>query len=322
MAKSRITIVGLGLVGGSIGLALKKAKVEAEIVGHDRDSGAAGRAQKRGAVDKTDWNLIGAASGAGLIILALPLDQIKPTLAALAPNLEPGVVLTDTATTKAPVIQWAQALPANVHFIGGNPIPSPRRSVSGHGIDAAEADLLQGATYCLVSSPTADASAIQVLTNLVAIVGAKPYFIDAAEHDGLIAGVEHLPTLLETALAAVTMRSQGWRELGQVAGANLNAATALLPENAESGRAQLLSNRADLLPWIDRTMQTLRELRGMLEREDGEGLQKLIDTLNAERERWQSGRLDESSTPVDWQEARSGLSRMLLGGLADRGKKK
>ncbi len=322
MAKSRITIVGLGLVGGSIGLALKKAKVEAEIVGHDRDSGTAGRAQKRGAVDKTDWNLIGAVSGAGLIILALPLDQIKPTLEALASYLEPGVVVTDTATTKAPVMQWAQALPANVHFVGGNPIPSPRRPVSGHGIDAADADLLQGATYCLVSSPTADASAIQVLTNLVAILGAKAYFIDAAEHDGLIAGVEHLPTLLETALATVTMRNQGWRELGQVAGASFREATALLPENAESGRAQLLSNRVDLLPWIDRMMQALRELRGMLEREDGEGLQKLIETLNAERERWQSGRLEESGTPVDWQEARSGLSRMLLGGLADRGKKK
>ncbi len=322
MAKSRITIVGLGLVGGSIGLALKKAKIEAEIVGHDRDSGIAGRAQKLGAVDKTDWNLIGAASGAGLIILALPLDQIKPTLEALASYLEAGVVVTDTAATKMPVLEWAQALPANVHFVGGDPILSPRRPLSGHGIQAADADLLKDATYCLVSSSTAASSAIQVLTNLVAVLGARPYFIDAAEHDALMAGVEHLPRLLETALAAVTMRSPGWRELGKVAGANYRDATALLPDKAEAGRAEFLSNRASLLQWIDRTVPVLRDLRAMLEREDGEGLQALIETLDTERERWLSGRLEEGGPSVDWQEAQSSLSRMLLGGLADRGKKK
>ncbi len=322
MAKSRITLVGLGLVGGSIGLALKRAKLDAEIVGHDRDSGVAGRAQKRGAVDKTDWNLIGACAGAGLVVLALPLDQIKPTLEALAPHLEPGVIVTDTSTTKVPVMEWAKALPPNVHFVGGDPIPSPRRPVGGHGIEAADADLLKDATYCLVSSASAASSAIQTLTSMVAVLGARPYFIDAAEHDGLMAGVEHLPTLLETALAAVTLRSPGWRELGQVAGANYREATALLPRKAETGRAELVANRGYLLQWIDRTDQVLSDLRGMLEREDGDGLVKLIEGLEAERERWQSGRPEEGGPAVDWQEAQSSLSRMLLGGLADRGKKK
>ncbi len=322
MAKSRITIVGLGLIGGSIGLALKQAKIDAEIVGHDRDAGLAGRAQKRGAVDKTDWNLIGACAGAGLVVLALPLDQIKPTLEALARYVESGVIVTDTAATKVPVMEWAQVLPSNVHFIGGDPIPSPRRPTSGHGIEAADADLLKDATYCLVSSATAASSAIQTLTNFVAVLGARPYFIDAAEHDGLMAGVEHLPTLLETALAAVTMRSQGWRELGRVAGANYREATALLPDKAETGRAEFLANREYLLQWTDRMLEVLRDLRGMLEREDGEGLVKLIESLDAERERWQSGRPEESGPAVDWQEAQSSLSRLLLGGLADRGKKK
>lgn len=322
MAKSRITIVGLGLVGGSIGLALKRAKIEMEIVGHDRDSGVAGRAQKRGAVDKTDWNLIGACAGAGLVVLALPLDQIKPTLDALRTYLEPGVIVTDTATTKVPVMEWAKALPPNVHFIGGDPIPSPRGPVRGHGIEAADADLFKDATYCLVSSATAASSAIQTLTNFTAVLGAKPYFIDAAEHDGLVAGVGHVPALLETALAAVTMRSPGWRELGQVAGANYREATARLPQKAATGRAEFLANRDYLLQWIDRVVKVLRDLRGMLEREDGDGLEKLIESLNSEREKWQSARPEESGPAVDWQEAQSSLSRLLLGGLADRGKKK
>ena len=104
MAKSRITIIGLGLIGGSIGLALKKAKVDVEIVGHDKDSGVANRAQKRGAVDRTDWNLHGACDGASLIFLAIPLAGIKDTLAALGTSLGSGVIVSDTATSKAPVM--------------------------------------------------------------------------------------------------------------------------------------------------------------------------------------------------------------------------
>src|SRR5574341_923228 len=148
MPRSRVTIVGLGLIGGSMGLALKKSGIDLEIVGHDKDSSAANRAQKRGAVDTTKWNLIDACEGAGLIILAIPLDGIRDTLIALKPYLEPGVIVSDTATTKVPLIKWAAQLPEGVHLIGGDPVLKPSRA-PGHGIDAADADLFQGATYCL-----------------------------------------------------------------------------------------------------------------------------------------------------------------------------
>ena len=128
MAKSKIAIIGLGRIGGSVGLALKKAKIDAEIVGHDKDSETAHKAQKRGAVDKTEWNLHGACDHAGLIVLALPLAAVKSTLEALKESLGPGVIVTDTATTKVPVLEWARALPQGVEFVGGNPALNPRRS--------------------------------------------------------------------------------------------------------------------------------------------------------------------------------------------------
>jgi prephenate dehydrogenase len=323
MPKSRVTIVGLGCIGGSIGLGLKKAKLDLEIVGHDKDAGAASRALKRGAVDKTDWNLIGACDGAGLIVLALPLEGIQGTLAALKPHLEPGVIVTDTATTKLPVLEWAKDLPRNVHFVGGHPVLKPERTLTGRGIDAADAALFQGATYCLTPAVTAEPGAIETVANLAHTLGAKPYFVDAAEHDGLAAGVEHLPALLATALAAATMRSQGWRELGNVASLDFNSATALMPQDGQTARAQFLAQRADLARWIDRLTEQLQELRGMVERGDGDALQGLIEDLVQKRAQWLSGRLRESDMPpVDYQAAQLNAARFLLGGLADRAPKR
>ncbi len=322
MPKPRITIVGLGLIGSSIGLALKKGKVEADIVGHDKDSGVAGRAVKRGAVDKTDWNLISACEGAGLIVLALPLDGVQGSLEALKRYLEPGVTLTDTASTKVPVMQWAAGLAEGVNFIGGDPVLNPRRAIAGQGPEAADADLFQDSTYCLVTSSTAAGNSIQTMTNFVSLLGAKPYFIDAAEHDGLAAGVQHLPALLSTALAAAAMQSQGWRELGKLAGPDFRAATEGMPPDGQAAHRQFMAHRADLVNWIDLVQHHLQELRGMLEREDAEALRTLIERLATERARWLSGSQHEQGPAVDWQSAQGGLSRMLLGGLADRGKKK
>ncbi len=322
MPKSRVAIIGLGLIGGSLGLALKKSKLDIEVIGHDKDGSAAGRAQKRGAVDATKWNLIDACDGAGLIILALPIDAIKETLAALKPHLASGVIITDTATTKVPVIDWAKDLPESVQFVGGNPIVKPDRIGNETGIDAADADLFQGTIYCLVPSTNASAQAIDTLSSFVAMLGAKSYFIDAAEHDGLMAGVQHLPAMLGTALLAATVRSPGWREMSKLAGANYLAATGLAPQNAATARVQFLGHRADLMRWVDEVIGELGELRGILEREDAAALEALVQSVSAERDKWLSGRLEETGASVDMQAIQFNPARLFIGGLADRTPKK
>ena len=322
MAKSRIAIVGLGLIGGSIGLALKQANLDLEIIGHDKDPGVSARAQKRGAVDATKWNLIDACEGAGLIVLALPLDGIQDTLSALKPYLAPGVIITDTATTKAPVLEWAKDLPNGVHFIGGDPVLKPTRALDTRGIDAADAKLFSGATYCLVAATSAGAQAVDTVANFATMLGAKPYFIYAAEHDGLMTGVAHLPALLATALASATMTSAGWRELGKLAGADFRAATELAPEDERAARAQFIAHRVDLLRWIDATSDQLKHLRALIEREDAAALEALIKTIANERAKWLSGNLDATESSVDLNAAQFSPSRMFLGSLADVGKKR
>jgi prephenate dehydrogenase len=321
MAKSRVTIVGTGLVGGSIGLALKKSRIELEVIGHDKDTSAASRAQKRGAVDSTKWNLIDACQGAGLIILAIPLDGIKSTLDALKPHLQPGVILTDTATTKAPVLEWASQLGAGIHYIGGNPILKRERANGVHGIDGADADLFRGAIYCLMPATNAAPDAIETMSNFVSLLGAKPYFIDAVEHDGLMAGTRHWPVLRARALAAATMDSPSWRERSKLASADFRAATNLAPTNPQAGREELMAHREALIAWTDTLVDKLTELRGMLERQDAAALESLMEKIASQRAKWLSGASTEDSVPVDWEAAQFNVSRLFIGGLADRGKK-
>jgi prephenate dehydrogenase len=319
MAKSRVTIVGLGLIGGSIGLALKNSKLDIQVVGHDKDHGAAGSAQKRGAVDTTKWNLIDACDGAGLIVLAIPIDGIKDTFSALKTSLAPGTVIADTATTKVPVLEWAKELSEGVSFVGTNPILRSERI--GGGIDAASADLFKGATFCLVPSPTASHAAVDTVASLAEIVGAKPFFVDAAEHDGLMAAVEHLPALLSTMLQAATMRSRGWREMARLAGSKFRAASALAPD-PNTARDAFLAHRVDLVRWIDEMTNELAEVRGILERQDADALAKLVESVEEERDRWLSGKLEPDESGAEFQAIEMNPARLFLGGLADRPKKR
>jgi prephenate dehydrogenase len=319
MPKTRIAIIGLGLVGGSIGLALKKSKLALEIVGHDKDLSVAGRAVKRGAVDKTEWNLISACEGAALIVLAMPLDGIRDTLMALRSHLAPGTIITDTATSKVPVLEWANELPRQVEFVGGNPVLSPRREISGHGIDAAQADLFREATYCLVPSVSASSQAIDVMCGLVNLLEAKPYFIEAAEHDGLMAGVQHLPALLATAYASSIIGEQGWFERSKLAGAAFRATLDLVPADKDAARMQFLAHRDDLLRWIDQSIVKLHELRTALANQDTAALETLIQKVTDERLKWQSGQLERAMTALPAPDSASDqMGRIFLGGLSDR----
>ncbi|MBI2322593.1 MAG: prephenate dehydrogenase/arogenate dehydrogenase family protein, partial [Chloroflexi bacterium] len=137
---ARITIVGLGLIGGSLGLALRRGQVEHELVGYDADAQAARAAQRRGAVDRAVGDLGAAIDGARLVVLATPVLAVRELLAALGPLLAPGCVVTDTASTKTAVLRWAAELLPDVAFVGGHPMAGKETS----GVAAAEETLFDG----------------------------------------------------------------------------------------------------------------------------------------------------------------------------------
>lgn len=322
--KPRVAIVGLGLVGGSIGLALRRAGAASEVVGHDKDREASGKAKKLGVVDRTEWNLISACDKADLVILATPLDAIKPTLEAVAPYLKPGCVILDTASVKEPVLAWATALlPEQVHFVGGDPIVG---GVAGRqsGLDAARADLFENSLFCLVPSARADEHAVQLTSNLVALLGAKPMFIDAVEHDGLLAAVNQLPAVMALALLDMAISQPIWRDLRKVAGSSFETGTRLAGADPDLYGVLALSSRDNLVRWIDAFSASLASIRQALVEDEAQSLVERFAAALLERDKW----LQDQRTG-NWEEGprselpeRPSLLDTFLGGFWRRGGKK
>lgn len=316
--KPSITIVGLGLIGGSLGLALREAGVASAVTGHDKDPGANSRAKKLGAVDRTDWNLISACEKADLIILATPSGAIEGTLQAVSSYLRPGCVVMDTASIKEPVLAWAaDALPDQVHFVGGDPILTEAVEGPG-GLESARADLFRNGLFCLIPSPTAEPAAVKLANDLVTILGAKPLFLDAAEHDGLLAAVDQLPAILAVALLEATSKQPSWRELRKVAGAPFEVGTRAAWMNPADLTNLCMANRDNVVRWIDIYSSSLASIRQSLVEAELDPLTRRFRTSLEERAKWLHDREQgqwESGPSVAMPERSSMLADAFLGGL-------
>lgn len=320
MTHFTITIIGAGLIGTSLGLALRQEK-ELQVLGHDKELDKAKAGVKRGAFEKAEWNLINACEPADLIILAIPLSGIQPTLAAIAPYLKPGAVITDTTRNKASVLAWAaESLPPQVHFVGGDPLIQP----AGSGPEHASADLFRQRLYCLTPAPAADETAVQLMVNVVSLLEAKPFFLDAAEHDGLAAAVDTLPALVSAALVETVAGQTSWRELRKLAGTLFEQVSGGASGDPDSLRDSLLTNKHNLLHWLDSYMGQLQQLRTLLvEPEAGEALAQKLDHAVVERHNWlkdyQRGYFDDPDLALPPIEKRNLMQQMI--GLGGFGKK-
>ena len=315
--KPRITIIGLGRIGTSIALALKKSGAELEIIGHDKVRDVGNAAQKSGAIDKHDWNLYNACQGAGLIVLAMPVAGVFETIELLKDDVAPGAIVTDTAAIKQPILQAARAFKPGVHFIGGHPIFRPSfDSVAPR--EQPNAELFRDAQYCLTPTPDADADAVNVLAGFVSLLGAKPFFLDAVEHDGLAAGAQHLALVMQAAYLKTTTASSGWRELNKFAGDDYFQSTQLAAQDAKSIAQLLLAQQAPLQAWLTQTQQTLRELQTLLAQNDAAAIEKWLAPAQDARAQWLKNEVGAPTHTADLSEVRSSATRMFLGGLATR----
>ncbi len=267
----RLAIIGLGLIGGSLGLALRKAGLDGlEIVGHDAEWGVNARARRRGAIDREARSAAQAVEGAAAAVIATPILQTRKVLEEIAPALGDGAVVTDTASTKRDVVRWAaELLPEEIDFVGGHPIAGKETP----GLDAADADLFQGQPWAITPSVGASERGIKTIENLIALVGARPVLIDPEEHDSYLAAASHLPLVLSTALFSLLSNSQAWPELAGLAGPGFRDTTRLASTNPDMSHDICLTNRENILHWIDRFSEELRRFRSLVE--DTEGQEEL-----------------------------------------------
>lgn len=277
----QITIIGLGLTGTSLGLALKAAARELYIVGHDKEPEAASAAHKAGAVDRTEWNLPSSVRNARLVILALPLSQVRDTLAFLGADLQPGCLLTATVPLMRPVLRWAaELLPAETDFVAANPL------IARGLTHQPSADLFNGATCCLCPAPAATEVALQRAVDLAQAIGATARFVDPAEHDGLAAAIDQLPFLLAAAALQTAQDSTAWRELAVLGGGRLDALLAHLGNNPAAALETAAANAENAGRWLLAMEETLARLRQVLTAEPQERT-GVIERLEAARQEWE-----------------------------------
>jgi len=261
----RVAIVGLGLIGGSIGLALHKAKAAQQVTGYDLGKGVSDRARKVGAIDQPFSALADAVRGAELIVLATPIGAMRSLLQSIADAVTPGAVVTDVASTKAQVISWAEEfLPSSVAFVGGHPMIGKELS----GVEVADAMLFQDRVYCLTPTTHTAGAAIDKVASFVESLGARVRFLEPAEHDGQVAGVSHLPFVASAALMNTVASSLAWGDAAMLAATGFRDMSRLAAGNPEMYRDICLTNSESLVRWLNEYIAMLSQLRDQIAAHD------------------------------------------------------
>jgi len=279
----RVAIIGLGLIGGSIGLALRRMQAAVEVLGYDFGKGVCDRACRVGAIDQSCDTLADTVGGAELVILATPVGAMHRLLQELAPVLSPGTVVTDVASTKAQVIRWAEELlPENVSFIGGHPMAGLEVS----GIDVADAQLFRGRIYCLTPTAHTRPAAVSKVCSLVEILGARVHFLDAVAHDKQVASISHLPFLASVALMNTVAEDRTWDDAALLAASGFRDTARLAAGNPEMYRDICLTNSTAIVDWLDKYIESLEILREHVARHDGH-VDEIFRQARQRRLEWQ-----------------------------------
>lgn len=282
-----ITILGLGQIGTSIGLALAAHTDKIQRTGHDKDFIRANKARELGALDKVELNLPHSVEQADLVILALPMHEIEETLRVIAPDLRQDAVVADTAPLKEPITSWFQThIGAGRHYVGMIPALNP------HHITEMErpphADLFKDGVVGIVSLAGTPGEAVKLVADLVTLLGAESFFMDLPEADSLMASAHLLPQLLSATLLNMTVDGPGWQEMRRLAGRAYAAVT--LPAASQDEPKALartaLANPQASLHVIDSYIQALTTLRNQIAAGDEAKITQLLDDAEDGRRNW------------------------------------
>lgn len=264
-----VTVAGVGLIGGSFALALRKAGFDGRIIGVSSRA-TIDAALARGAIDEA-LPLAEAAAQSDVVYLAQPIEQILTTLSVIDEWVRPGTLITDAGSTKQAIVERARAKVHRGRFVGGHPMAGKE----ARGVEAAEAGLFQGRNYVLTGTDA-------VLEMWLGKIGARIVKLEAAEHDRLVALVSHLPQLLSTALAALIAASPEsarvagpaaadltrlalspydiWRDIFSTNAVEIDRALGAAIAQLETLRENLLS-RPDMQATFERAAQAASKLR-------------------------------------------------------------
>jgi prephenate dehydrogenase len=257
----RAAILGIGLIGGSFALALRRQFPKTSVIGFDR-ADQLRRARSSGLVTETATDIAAAVRGANLVYIALPIGVAIDVLPAVARSAEPNALVTDACSTKAVICRRAQEhFSGAAHFLGGHPMAGKETS----GVEHADADLFRSARYALIGSENELDPRVQEFLVLLRGMGAEPIWCDAETHDWAVGIVSHLPQLLSVALARVVESEMD--ETGMpmaLGGPGLHDMLRLAGSSYEVWRDICLTNTDNISRGLERLSQAIEHLRTRL----------------------------------------------------------
>jgi prephenate dehydrogenase len=280
----KLVVIGVGLIGGSFALALKKAKVVKHVVGVGRTKKNLDAALRLGVIDEASLDAARAVRDADLVLIGTPVGQMPEVMAEIAPALGPKTIVTDGGSTKQDVIAYARRF-LHGHFerfVPAHPIAGTEKS----GAAAAFADLYRERTVILAPQPETKASALRLVRGAWEACGARIVRLDARGHDEIFAAVSHLPHVIAFALVSMLARRPDAGTLLGHSGGGLRDTVRIAGSSPEMWRDICVANREVLTELLDDYMEELEIARGAIQNADAAALTEMFERARTARERW------------------------------------
>ena len=283
----KLVVCGVGLIGGSFALALRRAAAVERIVGIGRRREPLERAQALGVIDEIADGWATALDGADLVLLAAPVGQMDAIMAAMAPHLRPGTIVTDAGSTKRDVVDAVQRHlgAALADVVPAHPIAGAEKS----GVEAAFAELYIGRKVVLTPLPESRPDAVQKVRDAWEACGAVVVGMTPQDHDRVFAAVSHLPHLLAFGLVDDLAGRANAPLLFSHAASGFRDFTRIAGSHPEMWRDICVANRLALLEELDAYLAELARLRTMLVEADGDALEAVFERARRARNAWAEG---------------------------------
>ena len=271
---NKVTIIGVGLIGGSLARIMKAQKLAGEIHGAGRSRETLEQAIRLGVIDHMGQSSAHAVEHADLVVLAAPVGTFEPIVREIAPHMKKSAILTDVGSVKGMLVRTLEGLlPAGVHFVPGHPIAGREK----HGVDAATETLFQGAKCILTPTDRTDAGALDAVRALWAAAGMNVVIMDPDRHDHIFAAVSHLPHAAAYAMVSTVAEfSSETDNYITFSGAGFRDFTRIAASSPEMWRDVCLLNGKNIIEMIEQYQFSLNRIKKAIEHKDGHRLEALF----------------------------------------------
>ncbi len=282
----KITLVGVGLLGGSLGLAVRERKLATRVEGYARRTASIADCEKLGLVDRATDDLASAVTGADLVILCTPLGQMRRLTEQLLPALKKGAIVTDVGSVKVSVVSELEPLVASVgaHFVGSHPMTGAEKV----GPDAARADLFEHAVCVVTPTTKSAAEAVRRVEAFWKGLGGRPMRLTPEAHDDLVARSSHLPHVVAAELANYVLSPVHPKEQAELCAGGFRDSTRIASSSPEMWRDIALANRGNLARVLGVFIEDLQEFQHALESGDAKGLEEFFVKAKERRDGWRA----------------------------------